>query len=186
MNLAYLDKHSGGLKEEKGLMVVCLRKDNQELGLVEEDYVFCINQPHLNYNYTEYASNGIGYLLVERVDNEEFGYDIMKVLDGRSMSFKEAMSFNDNTLVFVDEYTYVDWWNKALPKSGYDISAFKSKIFQSVDFMRNEKFKMYPIIGFIRNLTKRIEVELLRKMKLEEAKKRAKAQKERLDELTKE
>ena len=43
-----------------------------------------------------------------------------------------------------------------LPKSDYDLDTFKGKVFRSVNFMEESSFSLYPVIGFVKNLTNRI------------------------------
>ena len=66
------------------------------------------------------------------------------------------METEGNVLVFVDEQLYRDWSKTKLPKSDYDLDTFKGKVFRSVNFMEESSFSLYPVIGFVKNLTNRI------------------------------
>ena len=135
---------------------------NNLLNLIREDYVLAIKYPHLNHTYIDYVKNGIGHLLIEFPNTDgNADYGIMKVVNGNRLSFKQAMNTDDNAVVFVDDKLYSEWLNTSLPKSNYDINIFKSKVFQSVDLLNFDRFKMYPIIGLVRNLTMRIRLKVI-------------------------
>jgi CHAD domain-containing protein len=91
-------------------------------------------------------------------------YGILKSIDGKSLSFKSAMKVEDNTLVFVDEKTYFHWLRVELPQSPYSLEAFQSKIFHSINLLQEDKFKLYPVVAFVKNLTQRIAGDLLKEM----------------------
>ena len=165
VSLAYPDRYSQDFKELKGLKVAQLTEDTPELELQKNDFVLAINQPQLNYSYIKYMRYGIGHVLAAYFKEDgSTDYGILKSIDGKSLSFKSAMKVEDNTLVFVDEKTYFHWLRVELPQSPYSLEAFQSKIFHSINLLQEDKFKLYPVVAFVKNLTQRIAGDLLKEM----------------------
>ncbi len=152
--------------QNRGLKVVQLTEDTPELKLLKQDFVLCINKPSLNYAFLEYMRYGIGYAVAEVNDGKGgLAYGIIKPIDGSTLSLKQAMETDDFTLVFVDDPTYHYWQNEKLPQTKYSKKMFNSKVLSSDNFMGEPSFKLYPIIGFIKNLTYRILQSYLNKKK---------------------
>lgn len=164
LKVVYPERFKGFDNASRGLKAVELSEDTPELGLLERDFALCLNKPRVSN--VEYMRYGIGHAVIEVKNNKGgFDYGIIRPIEGSTISFQEAMEVEDNVLVFADAELYYDWLKNRLPQSKYDVDLFKAKVFESSNFMEESSFNLYPVIGFVKNLTYRIVQSYLNKNK---------------------